>query len=885
MTEDRARRRYRALLRLAPPRLRTRHATDMEDAFIDAWHQARAAGGAAEPLAWTHATADLLLARGRSTARHLSFSGFHFRERPTSMLGTEIRSALRSFNRQRFATALVLLMLALGIAANVVVFSLVNGLFLKPFPFDEPDRLVYVNERAPRWNLERTGVNYPDFATWRRDEQRLAGIALYSGGSYNLSDDQGAERIQGARVTHDFFTVLRIEPLLGRMFTAAEDVPRGPRLVVISERTWRGRFGGDPKVLGRTMRISGTTFEIIGVMPQRAEFPGEVALWTPLGGDPNDTSQNYSFDAIARLDPGVRPEEAEADLLRTQAPIWTARDKEKIVSPFVKPLREEFVGGFRQMASALAAAVGLLLVVACANVAAVMLARAIARRREMGIRIAVGANRFRLLRQLFVENMLLAVLGGLAGVALGRWALQLLVASADNVLPSWATFAFDWRLASFALAMSIGTSMLFGWAPALHALGGDLRSAMQDSVGGTTVSPRGRRTLNWLVATEFTLAAVLVVGSALLVRAYDQLQRTDPGYRTDHVLMFSIALPTAAYAGGPERLVFWDRLIARIRAAPGVEAAGIVTCPPLTCHWGNFYRIEGRAPLKEGEVNPVVLGRVAGAGYFEAIGIRLASGRFFDDRDGREGTPPVVIVNEMFVRTFWPGTTDAVGQRIAFNGPEHPWMTVVGVTKDIKHYGLERPMRPGLYFPDRMMGPRVGAMAVAVRTSGDPEAFADTARALVREIDPTLPLYRVQTAEAAIAGSLRTRATYSWMLAVFACLALVLALGGTYGVTSYLVTQRTREIGIRLAMGARSHDIVRSVIGRSLAAIAIGLSLGLIAAVLTAGLMGDLLIGVSPRDPVVLSGAAAVLILAALVANWLPARRAARTDPMISLRA
>ncbi len=800
------------------------------------------------------------------------------------MLLSEIRHALRSFGRQPLGTTLVLAMLCLGIAANVVVFSLVNGLFLRPLPFREPERLVYINEKAPRWNLDRTAVNFPDFDQWRKASRLFEGLALYDDVNFNLSDDQGAERIAGAGVTHDYLGVLGVAPILGRAFTAEEDRPNGPRVLLISEGLWRDRFGAERSVLGRTLRLNGVAYEIIGVLPRHAEFPFRTQLWVPLAGDPNQQGQSYSFDGVGRLKPGVSVEDAEKDLLRAHAPIWEARDKERVVSPFVRPLREVFVADLRTIAKAMFTAVALLLVVACANVAALMLARAIARRREMGIRLALGATRLRVMRQLFVENLLLAVLSALLGVTLGDWALTLLVTSVGDRLPSWATFALDSRTLLFSVLLTGAATLLFGWAPALHAVRGDLRGAMSDAVGGTTASPRGRRTLSGLVIAEFALCAVLLVGGGLLFKAFGQVQRVDPGFRPDGVLTFAVALPNAAYADGPARLAFWDRLLERLRAAPGVQAAGIVSCPPLGCHWGNFYRIEGRLPLKAGESDPVVLSRVASDGYFEAMGIRLKSGRGFDARDGRQEGVRTVIVNETFVRTFWPGVADAVGKRIAFNGDDQPWITVVGVVRDVKHYGLERPMRPGLYFPAPQLAARASGMTVAVRTGGDPEAFTTAARGIVRELDPSLPLFRVRTMRSALAESLRTRATYSWMLAVFAGLTLLLALGGSYGVTSYLVTQRTREIGIRMAMGADNARIVGAMLRGSLAAIGAGVALGVGVAVAAARLMNEILFGVPPYDPSVAATAVLTLLFAALAANWLPARRAARTDPAVSLR-
>jgi predicted permease len=377
----------------------------------------------------------------------------------------------------------------------------------------------------------------------------------------------------------------------------------------------------------------------------------------------------------------------------------------------------------------------------------------------------------------------------------------------------------------------------------------------------------------------------LIVGGGLLVRAFSQVRHVDPGYRADHVLIFAVALPDATYGNNERRLAFWDTLSQRLRATPGVEAAGIINCPPLTCHLGNFFRVEGRAPLKPGEADPVTLHRVADPGYFAAMGIRLVDGRFFDDRDNTDKAPQVVVVNETFARTFWPGETRVVGKRMSYNGDKSPWITVVGVTRDVKHYGLERPMRPGLYFPLRMDPDRSRSLTAVVRTTGDPAAFTATAREIVKSLDPTLPLYRVATAEGRLAASMQTRATYSWMLGVFAALALVLALGGAYGVSSYLVTQRTREIGIRLALGARANDIMRAMVSGSALSIGAGVAAGLTLVVLSAGLLGDLLFGVSPRDPMILAIAVATLAAAAAIATLVPARRAARLSPVTTLKA
>lgn len=883
MTLDRAAAIYRTLLWLGPRALRERHAIEMEAVFLDALADAHHRGHFATAGVWLAAVWDLLAASAARAGRSSQLVPLGS-ERRTLMIGADLKYTCRWLLRQRFSTALVVTMLALGIAANVVVFGLVNGLFLRPFPFPNPDRLVYINETAPKWNLDVVGINYPDFVQWRNEVKLFDAIALYAGESFNVADGSGAERLNGATVTHDFAAVLGVQPVLGRMFTADEDKPNAERVVVIGEGLWHKRFAGQREVLGRTLKVNGVPYSIVGVMPAAVRFPENVELWVPMAGDPSQQYQSYGASGLGRLKPGVTPEDGEKDLLRAHQPIWDKRDKEKTVSPFARSLREDLVRNFRAQAQALIGAVAILLIVACANVASVILARALARRKEMGIRLAVGASRARLMRQLFVENIVLATLGGALGLLLGHWGLRLLLASAGDQLPDWANFSLDLRVTAFALGLTVLTTLLFGWAPALHAVRGNLKGAMHAATAGNTIGPGGRRTLSWLVAAEFAMAAVLLVCGGLLLRAYDRVKHVDPGFRPDHVLTFMVNLPDASYRteDGARVLAFWDQLTTRLAAVSGVESVGVVSCPPLSCHWGRFYTSEGQEPLKPGEVNPVVLNRPASAGYFKTMGIRLKSGRFFTEHDGRDGNH-VAIVNESFAKRFWPGVSDPVGKRFRQAGSnEAPWMTVVGYVEDIKHYGLERPMRPGIYYP--VHGTH-NTLTVAIRTTGEPEAFTGTARAILREMDPELPMFRIRTMESEMQRSMAQRTTYSWLLGIFAAMALVLALGGSYGVTTYLVSQRTREIGIRVALGARAADIVQAVLRSSLGVVTIGVITGVAAAIGLASLLTDLLFGVPPHDARILVSAAVVLFLLAAAANWLPARRAARIDPMRSLRA
>jgi predicted permease len=874
---------YRALLFVAPAALRAAHADEMADLFADRLVAAHAQGGGAVTRVWMSACADLLRARLASWREPPGAAlTIPIDERKGFMLGSDVRYALRSLARQRGATALVVFMLALGIAANVAVFSLVNGLFLRPFPFPHPDRLVYINTAAPKWNLEVVGINYPDFDRWRKDQKLFEAITTYQTDNFNLSDRGGAERVTGAFITYDFPKVLGVEPLLGRSFTPDEDKPKGAPVVLISAMLWKDRFAEDKNVVGKTLRIDGVSRTIIGVMPAEASFPDDIRLWVPLAGNPAQPYQSYSGDAIGRLKPGVTVAQADADLKRAHQPIWDASDKQHVVTPFVRPLHDTFVRDYRGAAQTVTGAVAVLLLIACANVAAVMLARALARRREMGIRLALGSSRIRLLRQLLVENLILSIAGGIIGLVAGRWALAALVGMIPDELPRWAAFHIDFRVIAFSLLTVIGAVILFGWAPALHAVGGDLRSAVDASTRGTTGAPRGRRTLWILVAGEFALAAVLLACGTLLVKAFDRVRHVDPGFRSDHVLVATVPLSEGTRPKPEQWVAFWDDLERRTAQVPGVDAVGVITCAPMAgCHSGNFFQAEGAVPRPDGK-NPVVLTRNASPGYFPAMGIRLEGGRFLQKEDGRPNQAEAVVVNEMFVRTFWGEHADGVGRRIRFQGRDERWVTVVGVVGDVKHYGLERPVRPGVYFPIPQNPKSV--MMLALHTNRETTSVTSAVREVLRQVDPEIPLYRVRTMDESIRQSMALRAALSWMLAIFAGLAFLLAIGGAYGVATYLVTQRTREIGIRVALGARTADIFRTVVATGIGVVGLGVVCGLIASTALGQLVGDVLFGVSAHDPAVFAFVIAVLVGTALLANGLPARRAARIDPMRSLR-
>ena len=873
---------YRVLLHIAPRRLRDAHGDDMAELFADRLHAARRRGTFAVAAVWARALSDLCRARfGPASPERVPLTVF-IDERTSLMLGSDVRYAWRALLQQRGASALAVLMLALGIAGNVAVFSIVNGLFLRPFPFPEPDRLVYINTAAPKWNLELVGINYPHFDRWQRDQKLFVAITMYETADFNLADANGAERIRGVQITHDFQRVFGVTPILGRSFTAEEDRPKATPVVLLGEALWRERFGADPQVVGRSLRLDGITRTVIGVMPYAASFPDGARLLVPYAGDPAQSYESYSGDGIGRLKPGVTAEQADADIKRAHQPIWDSRDKDRVVTPFVRPLHDTVVRDYRVAARGVTAAVAVLLLIACANVAAVMLARALARRREMGIRLALGSSRLRLVRQLLIENLILAAIGGGIGIVAGQWALGALMQMIPDQLPRWAAFHVDARVLAFSVLTVVATVVLFGWAPALHAIGGDLRSAVHTTTNNATASPRGRRTLRVIVAGEFALAALLLVSGGLFFKAFDRIRNVDPGFRADGALIATIPLSEGTRPKEDQWFAFWTEFERRVAAIPGVDAAGLVTCAPMAgCHNGNFFQVDGAIPSPDGK-NPVILTRSASPGYFRAIGLRLKEGRFLEDADGTPQSDGAVVVNETFVRTFWGAGASGVGRRIKYRDPAARWIPVVGVVEDVKHYGLDRPMRPGVYFP---LGkrPRSTMMAV-VHAAVPPASIVPPVRDVLRQMDPEVPLFRARSMEDQIRQSTALRAALSWMLAVFAALAFVLAIGGAYGVSTYLVTQRTREIGIRVALGARTTDIFRHVAATGVAVVLAGVVCGLAASMAVTRFMGDALFGVSARDATVFSGVTAVLVATALLANGLPARRAARIDPMRSLR-
>ena len=881
-----AERLFRAALCVLPADMRERDGAEIEALFAHESEDARASGVPRHLAFVIGAVWDILR---RAPYEHWRRRGRRRNEDSTMRsFIADLRFAFRSFGRQPGATALIVLTLTLGVAANTAVFAIVDGLFLRPFPFPEPGRLVYLNERAPTWNLEFTGINYPDFHTWRERASTFESMALWAETSVNLADASGAERVQGLAVTYDFPKTLGIRPVLGRSFTKEEDGPTPSRVVVLGYGLWQTRFAGSRDVVGQPLRINSRPYTIIGVLPREADFPGRAQFWVPLNGDPNQRGESYGYDGIGRLKPGVTVEQARSDLLRAHAPIWTARDSARVVSPRLDGLREQFGSNFRAMGKALGAGALLVLLIACANVAGAMLARSIFRRREIAIRLALGASAKRVGRQLITESLALAIVAGLAGTLIGRWLVRLLVTFGSDQLPPWVQLQFGVRTIVFAVLVIVATALVFGLAPALQARRADVTGSLVGGAGTrASVGIPQRRMLDALVVIEIALALVLLAGSGLLVRAYGTLRNMDPGFRPDGVMTFQLALPQAKYPSAVAQRRFYATLTDRLTATPGVQSAGVVTCLPFGCHWGMFLRAEGAAPPARNSSNPVVLARYASAHYFEAMGIRLVHGRFFTDAEGGPTGPHPVVINEQLAKQLWPNVADPVGKRMIWNGDtvSTDWMTVVGVVRDVRHYGLVKPMIGGLYKSafEADTSQSLESLGIAVRSATGEAAVLAAARAIVRELDPELPLIDVRSAQAAVNRSFADRRTIAFVFAAFGGIALALALGGIYAVLSYVVGRRRQEIGIRMALGAQRSQVIGLVVRQGLRLVAIGVVLGLPVSLLALREISSLLVGVSARDP--LTYAAAIFLLAATAAlsALVPARRAAGVDPKTAL--
>jgi predicted permease len=796
---------------------------------------------------------------------------------------SDLKVAFRNMRTKPGFSLMVVGMLALGVAGNAAIFSIFNGLFLRPLPFPDSEQLIDLDETAPKWNLQYVGVSNPDFYLWRSNNSTFDGMAFFTQGSFNLSDRGNAQRILGANVTHDLLDVLRLKPALGRNFLPEEDRPGGAKVTMLGYDLWQRMFQGDRNVLGRVLQLDTESYTVVGVLPREALLPDRVVLWTPLAADPDpQKGTGWYLSGVGRLKPGVSPEKAAADLLRVhKSVIQSGRKVNEITSPILTPLRDRYLGNFRTVSQILLGAVAVVLLIACVNIAALMMVRGSTRAREIAIRTAMGASRSRIVRQLLTENLVLAAAGGVLGVALGDLCLHGMISlmPADN-LPRWANFAMDARFAAFCAAVTGASALLFGLAPIIQASKVDTRGSLMDAGIRSSLSRGRRATLGALVVCEIGLALMLSIGAALLVQAFRKVLNVDPGFRPENVIAYAVNLPSVKYPKPEQRVAFFENLVERMRAVPGVKSVGASSAPPLGGHWGNFWEAEGQAPLGPNDKNPVVLQVVATPGYFDAIGMTVLAGRTLQDQDADSKHISGVVVNETFAKHYWPGGS-AVGKRVRTNGGKGDWIQVVGVTRDEKHYGLDQEMKPSVFLPLR--GVSRNSMSIVMRGAIEPQMLVAPAREVLKQMDPDLPMFGIRTMTERLEQSLWARRAYSWLFGAFAIIAVVLAAAGIYGVVSYAVSQRTQEIGIRMALGAQPSQVMREILRSGMLMVLIGMALGVGGALAAVRLLQTLLFGVSARDPWIYAAVLLGVTCVGLLANMVPARRAASVDPMRAL--
>jgi putative ABC transport system permease protein len=782
-------------------------------------------------------------------------------------------------------TLVAVLTLALGIGANSAIFSVVNGVLLKPLPYPEPDRLVGVYHTTDGQRAVMSGPNFTDVS---RAATSFESAAAISTGRMILTGEGEPTRLAIAEVSASLFSVLRVRPALGRAFNADENTPGRNNLVILSHGLWQQRFGSDPSVIGRRITLDGVSKEVVGVMPARFSYPSGRDAWLPVDYDEGFVTKQrgaWYLSVVARLKPGVTPQQSAAEVeaigrnLARQYP-----DANAEIGMTTYPLLEAMVGNIRPSVMILLGAVGFVLLIACTNVANLLLARAATRETEMAVRTALGAGRARLVRQLLTESVLLSLVGAGFGLLLAVWGVELLTNLKPQGIPRLDNVRIDGVVILFTIAVGVVTGVLFGLVPAFAATRG-LSATLKESGRGAVTSRSAGRVRGALVVTELALAVMLLVGAGLLMRSFIKLQAVDPGFKVDPALTFDLTLPDARYKEMEQQIAFYDQLLPRLRGLPGVQAASAVMGLPLAgLDFIISFEVAGRPPVPPAQ-QPAMQVRVATPEYFSTLGIPLKRGRMFTE-DDRLQSPKVVLITEAAAKQYFP-SEDPIGKTIKLGwgrGPGKPRAggEVVGIVGDIKAEGLDEPNPPQIYMPLRQWP--VSFMTVVLKTSVPPTSLTEAARAQVAAIDPNLPLSNIGTLDAIVAKSISQQRFYMTLLSVFAAVALVLAAIGIFGVLSYAVSQRTREIGIRMALGAQERTVIGLVVRQAMALVAAGVVAGTLLALYLSQTMTKMLFSVRPTDPTTFVSVAAVLAGVALLASYLPARRATRVDPIVALR-
>lgn len=799
----------------------------------------------------------------------------------------DLRYAARVQLKNPAFTIVAVIALALGIGANTAIFSVVNSVLLRPLPYKDPERLVMVWEDGSKHGFPQETPAAANFIDWRDQNTVFEGMAAIADVSFNLTGAGDPERLEGRAVTASLFPLLGADAHIGRIFTDYEDRPGFDYVVLLSYALWQRRFGGDNSIVGKPISLNGETFTVVGVMPARFQFPtSDDAFWVPMGFTPEQkvNRERHYLQVLARLKPGTSLEQAQAEMHTIAARLAQQYpDSNTDLGAVVTSLHEHLVGDIKPALLILLGAVGLVLLIACANVANLLLARAAVRQKEIAVRVALGARRWRLIRQFLTESVLLATIGGVMGLAIAYGGLLLLRAFIPENIAQAREISIDLKVLGFTFLVAMLTGLIFGLAPAIQAARFNQTETLKEGGRDSATGSGGKRIRGLLVMAEVAVSLVLLISAGLLINSFLRLRNVDPGFRADNLLTMKFVLPVPKYAQFEQRSAFYTDLIQRVEAIAGVESAAVTTNLPLYRQGNSIgISIEGQPPLPPGQEN-VVFTRVVSPGYFDTMSIPLLSGRVFSDQDA-PNTPRAAVIGETMARLYWPGQ-DPIGKRIGVGKIERPedWTQVVGVVKDVRQLELMADPKPQMYLPYKQRGffePR----DLVVKTEVDPASLAATVRKAVWEIDKDQPVSNIRTMEEILLDSIARQRFSMLLLAIFAGVALILAAVGIYGVMSYSVAQRTHEIGIRMALGAQTSAVLKLAVGYGLKLVVAGVGIGLIAAFALTRVMSTLLFGVTATDPMTFGVISVLLILVAAIASYIPARRATKVDPIIALR-
>jgi predicted permease len=799
----------------------------------------------------------------------------------------DVRYGIRTLANNPAFTAVAVGALALGIGINATVFTLSNAVLFKSMPFDRNDRILYLSTKNVSRGDRRSGVSYADFRDWKRDAKSFEDLSAYHGIGVNYSDQTGLPELYGAaQITANSFHAIRQAPVIGRDFAAEDEKPGAAAVAILSHGLWERRYGKDPSVVGRTVRLNDVPTKIVGVMPMAFTFPGSTDLWTPYVPGPNsEKRESRLLLAFGRMKDGVTAKSARAEMEGIAGRLERAYPStNQGVTAVVHSFGEEFNGPqIFIMFAAMLGAVSFVLLIACANVANLLLGRAVSRIREISIHTALGASRWRIIRQLLVESVMLSILGGVIAWPVAAWGAR----TFDLVViplgkPPFIDFSMDYHVFAYLLSISLGTGILFGFAPALRLSQLDVNTALKDGGRGASGGGRGKYLSGMLVVSEMALAVVLLVGAGLMIRSFLAMYRASIGFDPAKILTMRLSLPEAKYAKNEDQFSFHDRLKMRLAALPGVEAVAIASTLPTGGSMSFPFELEGGPPVDE-KHRQTLAAVVVSPDYFRTVDVRARRGRFFTDTDGVAG-PPVIIVNQRFTEKFWPGQ-DPIGKRLRLfqNAAPEPFVTVVGVVPDILQSNSTNERDPLIYIPYRQKPQR--DMAIVARTRVPPATLGTAFRKTVQSVDEDLPIYRLLTMEDRLAQNYWPWRVFGSLFAIFAGIALLLASVGLYAVIAHAVSLRTQEIGVRVALGASTRQIHSLVFRQGMSQLAIGLSVGLAGAFGLTRILRTILAGnVSPTDPSSFIVAASILAVAAILGCWIPARRATNVDPVVALR-